>query len=64
MALNVTIQAQILHPIMALRDETGMGTILISQDLRVAADHRFGGGDVGRAGGGSGVGRAVSIPMG
>jgi peptide/nickel transport system ATP-binding protein len=37
-ALDVTIQAQILDLIRDLRDETGMGTILITHDLGVVAE--------------------------
>ncbi len=37
-ALDVTIQAQILDLIRDLRDETGMGTIMITHDLGVVAE--------------------------
>ncbi len=37
-ALDVTIQAQILDLIRELRDETGMGTILITHDLGIVAE--------------------------
>jgi peptide/nickel transport system ATP-binding protein len=37
-ALDVTIQAQILDLIRGLRDETGMGTIMITHDLGVVAE--------------------------
>lgn len=37
-ALDVTIQAQILDLIRALRDETGMGTVMITHDLGVVAE--------------------------
>ncbi|MEL6888148.1 MAG: ABC transporter ATP-binding protein [Pseudomonadota bacterium] len=37
-ALDVTIQAQILDLIRDLRDQTGMGTIMITHDLGVVAD--------------------------
>lgn len=37
-ALDVTIQAQILDLIRSLRDETGMGTIMITHDLGVVAE--------------------------
>ncbi|MFP7672553.1 ABC transporter ATP-binding protein [Marivita sp. S0852] len=37
-ALDVTIQAQILDLIRNLRDETGMGTIMITHDLGVVAE--------------------------
>ncbi|MEP3844454.1 MAG: ABC transporter ATP-binding protein [Paracoccaceae bacterium] len=37
-ALDVTIQAQILELIRDLRDETGMGTIMITHDLGVVAE--------------------------
>jgi len=37
-ALDVTIQAQILHRIQELRDRTGAGVILVTHDLGVVAD--------------------------
>lgn len=37
-ALDVTIQAQILNLIRDLRDETGMGTIMITHDLGVVSE--------------------------
>ena len=37
-ALDVTIQAQILHQIRELRDETGAAIILVTHDLGVVAD--------------------------
>jgi peptide/nickel transport system ATP-binding protein/oligopeptide transport system ATP-binding protein len=37
-ALDVTIQAQILDELRALRDETGTGIILVTHDLGVVAD--------------------------
>ncbi len=37
-ALDVTIQAQILDLIRGLRDDTGMGTIMITHDLGVVAE--------------------------
>ncbi|MFK8083666.1 MAG: ABC transporter ATP-binding protein [Granulosicoccus sp.] len=37
-ALDVTIQAQILDLIRDLRDDTGMGTLMITHDLGVVAD--------------------------
>ena len=37
-ALDVTVEAQILRLMRALRDETGMGMILISHDLGVVAE--------------------------
>jgi oligopeptide/dipeptide ABC transporter ATP-binding protein len=37
-ALDVTIQAQILHELQQLRDETGAGIILVTHDLGVVAD--------------------------
>jgi oligopeptide/dipeptide ABC transporter ATP-binding protein len=37
-ALDVTIQAQILDLIQELRDDTGMGTLLITHDLGVVAE--------------------------
>jgi len=37
-ALDVTIQAQILDLIRDLRDETGMGTVMITHDLGVVAE--------------------------
>lgn len=37
-ALDVTIQAQILDLIRELRDDTGMGTVLITHDLGVVAE--------------------------
>ena len=37
-ALDVTIQAQILDLIRTLRDDTGMGTIMITHDLGVVAE--------------------------
>jgi oligopeptide/dipeptide ABC transporter ATP-binding protein len=37
-ALDVTIQAQILHRIRTLRDETGAAVILVTHDLGVVAD--------------------------
>ena len=36
-ALDVTIQAQILHLVRRLRDDTGMGVLLITHDLGVVA---------------------------
>ncbi|MGX8908165.1 dipeptide ABC transporter ATP-binding protein [Streptomyces netropsis] len=36
-ALDVTVQAQILHLLRELREETGMGLILVTHDLGVAA---------------------------
>lgn len=36
-ALDVTIQEQILHELMTLRDETGVGIILVTHDLGVVA---------------------------
>ncbi len=37
-ALDVTVQAQIMHLLKDLQDETGMGLILITHDLGVVAD--------------------------
>ncbi|MBD0280861.1 MAG: ABC transporter ATP-binding protein [Thermoleophilaceae bacterium] len=37
-ALDVTIQAQILHQIQSLRDETGAAVILVTHDLGVVAE--------------------------
>ena len=37
-ALDVTVQAQIMHLLSDLQDETGMGLILITHDLGVVAD--------------------------
>jgi peptide/nickel transport system ATP-binding protein/oligopeptide transport system ATP-binding protein len=37
-ALDVTIQAQILRVLRALRDETGAGIVLVTHDLGVVAD--------------------------
>jgi len=38
-ALDVTVQAQILKLLSGLRDETGMGLVLITHDLGVVAQH-------------------------
>jgi oligopeptide/dipeptide ABC transporter ATP-binding protein len=38
-ALDVTVQAQVLELIAALRDENGMGVVLVTHDLGIVAQH-------------------------